>query len=48
MMERIMKYNASAVTPLYDERDPQGDPRCHSFAYVPWQDEEFVSSCSLL
>ncbi|KAG8194370.1 hypothetical protein JTE90_010986 [Oedothorax gibbosus] len=40
MLEGVEKCNASALTPTYTDRDPQGDPRCHAFTYAPWLDEE--------
>ncbi|GFY77320.1 arylsulfatase B [Trichonephila inaurata madagascariensis] len=45
MLEILKRYNETAREPILNTRDPQADPRCHGFSYVPWLDEEFTAEC---
>ncbi|GFW13553.1 arylsulfatase B [Trichonephila clavipes] len=45
MLEILKTYNETAREPILNTRDPQADPRCHGFSYVPWLDEEFTAEC---
>lgn len=48
MINRIKKFNMTGYDSIAKSMDPRGDPRCHGFAYVPWQDEEYASDCPWL
>lgn len=48
MLNRIRHYNRTGYDSISKPVDPHGDPRCHGFQFVPWQDEEYLSDCPWL
>ncbi|GFT42622.1 arylsulfatase B [Nephila pilipes] len=47
MLNNIKAYEKQAVKPQFQDIDPHGDPMCHGFAYVSWQDPEHITNCPL-
>lgn len=45
MLKTIKAYETQAKKPQFQDPDPHGDPLCHGFAYVPWQDPEHITNC---
>ncbi|GFS44384.1 arylsulfatase B [Trichonephila inaurata madagascariensis] len=45
MLNIIKAYESQAAEPQFQYPDPHGDPMCHGFAYVPWQDPEHITNC---
>ncbi|CAL1279737.1 unnamed protein product [Larinioides sclopetarius] len=48
MTEEILEYKSEEKWPQNKPRDPQANPMCHRFLYVPWLDPDYYRECDFL